>query len=207
MKILLMGPQGCGKGTIGDMLGAKLGYPVISAGQLLREMPESHPRYLEAKALMDQGKLAPFELLADLIIARVSLDDCKSGYILDGWARCMDNLKFFNPGFQKVIYLTISPETTIERLTNRRTCVQCGAIYNIKTVTPKVAGVCDLCGGALAQRDDDKEEAIRARLKIFESETLPVIDYFKKQHVLVEINAEPAPEIVFNSVLKALIIK
>lgn len=207
MKILLIGPQGCGKGTIGDMLGEKLGYPVISAGQLLREMPESHPRFIEAKNLILAGKLAPFELLADLIIARTSLDDCKSGYILDGWARSMDNLKFFNPGFQKVIYLTISKETTVERLTNRRTCKHCGAIFNIKTVPPKNPGICDICGGELIQRDDDKEEAILQRLEIFNTETLPVINYFKAQGILIEINAEPAPDIVFNSVLKALIIK
>lgn len=202
-----MGPQASGKGTIGEMLSEHFKLPLISAGDLLRNMSKGDPRYIEAKKLMDQGKLAPFELLADLLIARTDADDCHDGYIIDGWARSMKNLDFFNPGFDKVIYLTIPEDEIIKRLSNRRTCVSCGDIYNIVTVPPKVENVCDKCGGKLVQRDDDREEAIKVRLNIFKTDTIPVIHHFKKQGILLEINAEASPKEVFAHTLKALNIK
>ncbi len=202
-----MGPQASGKGTVGKMLSDKLALPLISVGDLLRSMPEGNPRAQEARELMAQGKLAPFELVADLIISRVSQDDCHDGYLLDGWARSMDNLNFFNPGFEKVLYLKLEHAEIIKRLSNRRTCSSCGAIYNIVSVPPKVEGICDKCGGTLVQREDDKEEAIGKRLSIFNNETLPVIEHFRKLKTLVEVDASKSPAEVFSLALEALNIK
>ncbi len=204
MKILMMGPQGSGKGTIGILLGASLNIPLISVGDLLRELPQTHPRYNEVKKAMDAGQLVSTELLAGLIINRVGLDDCREGYILDGWCRQEEDIDFFNPGFDKVIYLKISTQTTIERLSTRRICSVCGAVYNIVSKLPKIAGICDICGGALVHRDDDKEEAIKKRLEIFTTQTLPVINHFKELGVLVDIDAEGSPKSILEAVLLAI---
>lgn len=207
MKLLMMGPQGSGKGTIGVMLSNTLGLPLIAAGELLRSMSKSDPRYIEAMALMNEGKLAPFELLVDLILSRINLDDCRRGYILDGWARSMENINFFNPGFDKVILLKISKETTLKRLSTRRTCNQCSSVFNVVTKPPKVDGVCDNCGGTLVQRADDTEAAITERLAIYDKQTTPVIEFFKKRGTLLEIDGEGTPEEVFNLIMQKLEVK
>ena len=207
MKLLMMGPQGSGKGTIGVMLSNALGLPLIAAGELLRSMSKSDPRYIEAKTLMNEGKLAPFELLVDLILSRINLDDCRRGYILDGWARSMENINFFNPGFDKVILLKISKNTTLKRLSTRRTCSQCDAVFNIISKPSKVEGVCDNCGGTLVQRADDTEAAITERLAIYEKQTTPVIEYFKKRGTLLEIDAEGTPDEIYKLIMEKLEVK
>lgn len=204
MKILMIGPQGSGKGTIGALLNTNLGIPLISVGNLLRELSPSHPRYLEVKTLMGAGQLVPTELLADLIIDRVNIGDCRKGYILDGWCRRVADLNFFNPGFDKVVYLNISAQTTITRLSTRRICSVCGAVYNVITKPPKIDGVCDICGGKVIHRDDDKKEAIKKRLEIFNTETIPVINHFSKLGILVKVEAEGTPESVLKDVLLAI---
>lgn len=204
MKLLLMGPQGCGKGTIGEMLSDKLDIPLISVGEMLRNVPPSHPRYKELTSFLNRGLLSPQDLVAELLKERVLQPDCANGFIFDGWGRKKIDLEYFDPGFDKVILLEISPETSILRLSNRRTCRKCGKVFNLITVPPKKEGVCDECGGELYQRDDDTKEAINTRLSIFYHDTQEVLQIFKKRGILIEIDGEPAPEVVFQSVMSAL---
>ncbi|HLB51701.1 hypothetical protein A3F07_00715 [candidate division WWE3 bacterium RIFCSPHIGHO2_12_FULL_38_15] len=204
MKFLIVGPQGSGKGTIGEMLSKRLGIPLISVGDILRDLPKDHPKYQEVQDTINGGNLAPVEIVGELLKERVSKSDCTNGFIFDGWARRLKDIEYFDPGFDKVILLNISPGTSVKRLSSRRTCENCGSIFNIETVKPKVENVCDVCGGMLLQRDDDKPEAIIKRLDIFNEETMPVIDYFRKKGVLLEINAETLPEEIFENVLRAL---
>jgi len=204
MKILLMGPQGSGKGTIGEMLSKKMEIPLVSVGDILRDVPKTHPRYQELQDSMDKGMLAPYDLVAELLKDRVSKDDCKNGYVLDGWCRSLGNLEYFDPKPDKVILLNISRETSVRRLGSRRTCEVCGSVFNIISVPPKNPDVCDKCGGKLIQRDDDTEEAVNKRLDIYYSETQEVIDYYKSKGILLEVDGQPSPDVVFQNVLKAL---
>jgi len=204
MKILLVGPQGCGKGTIGKMMSEYYNIPLISAGHILRNLPENHPDKDTVGKHMARGELVPQDLVARLLREETSKDICKDGFIFDGWARAMIDLEYYDPDFDKVIYIKISPETSIKRLSFRRTCSSCGAIFNIISVPPKVENVCDICGGTLVQRDDDTEEAVNRRLEIFNTETMEVIDYLKKQGKIIEIDGEGTPEEVFQLVLEAL---
>ncbi len=204
MKILLIGPQGCGKGTVGSMLSEHLGIPLISAGHILRELPENHPRKKEVSDYMSRGELVPQDLVADLLREETSKDTSKNGFIFDGWGRTMIDLHFYDPGFDRVVLIKISPETSVKRISSRRTCDDCGSVFNIVSVPPKIDGVCDECGGKLYQREDDTEEAVKRRLEIFNTETSEVIDHFKNEGKLVEIDGEGSPEEVFNLALEAL---
>lgn len=204
MKILLIGPQGCGKGTVGNMLSDYFGIPLISAGHILREVGEAHPRKREIQDYMARGELVPQDLVADLLREETSKDSCKKGFIFDGWGRTMKDLHFYDPDFDKVILINISPETSVKRISSRRTCDYCGAVFNIVSVPPKIQGICDECGGRLIQREDDTEEAVRRRLEIFNTETSEVIEHFRNEGKLVEIDGEGSPEEVFNLALEAL---
>jgi len=204
MKILLMGPQGSGKGTIGDLLSEKLNLPAISVGKLLRSLSKNHPCHDAIDKAMDAGELAPYKETSDIIRERVSELDCADGYILDGWARNMEQLQFFDPDFDCVLYIDISPETSIKRITGRRVCERDGFTCNIYTLPSKHEGRCDVCGGELVQREDDTEEAARRRLEIFYLETVKVVDYYRSKGILLEIDGESTPEGVFRMALEAL---
>lgn len=204
MKILLIGPQGCGKGTVGSMLSDYLSIPLISAGHILREVSEKHPRKKEIQDYMARGELVPQDLVADLLREETSKDSSKNGFIFDGWGRTLMDLNFYDPDFDKVILINISPETSVKRISSRRTCDYCGAVFNIVSVPPKIQGICDECGGRLIQREDDTEEAVRRRLEIFNTETSEVIEHFRNEGKLIEIDGEGSPEEVFNLALEAL---
>ena len=204
MKILLVGPQGSGKGTVGSMLSKYLDIPLISVGHILRELPPEHPRKKEIDDYMERGELAPQDLVAGFLQEETSKEYCQRGFIFDGWGRSLNNLRFYDPNFDKVFLIKISPETSVKRLSSRRTCSNCGAIFNIISVPPKTEGICDNCGGTLVQREDDNEDAVKRRLEIFNTETMEVINYFRDTGKLVEIDGEGSPEEVFSLVLAAL---
>ncbi|MFA6982272.1 MAG: nucleoside monophosphate kinase [Patescibacteria group bacterium] len=201
MKILLLGPQGCGKGTIGKMLSEKMQVPLVSSGDMLRAIPENNQHYKIANEYMNKGELVPQYIVAELLRERVAKDDCKDGFIFDGWGRCRLDLELFDPVFDRVVVLNISRETSIKRISGRRLCDSDGKTYNILTLPPEELAKCT---GNLTQRVDDTEEAVNRRLDIYYKETQEVIDDFKKKGILVEIDAEPLPDVIFAHVVSAL---
>jgi adenylate kinase len=204
MKLLLIGPQGSGKGTIGKMLGDYFNIPLISSGHLLRDLPENHDKKKEIDEAMEKGELVPQDLVASILEEEVQKDIYEKGYILDGWGRALVDLEYFNPGFDWVLYINISPETSVKRLSSRRTCSECGSVFNTVSVPPKIDGICDYCGGELVQREDDVEDAVRRRLEIFNTETMRTLDVFRNEGKVLEINGEGSPEEVFKLAIEAL---
>ncbi|MCA9302051.1 nucleoside monophosphate kinase [Candidatus Nomurabacteria bacterium] len=201
MKVLLLGPQGSGKGTVGDIVSKRLGIPAISSGQLLREIPPSHPRFEEINDLMGKGVLVSQDLVASLIEERVSREDCAKGYILDGWGRAMIDLKYFDPGYDKVIVLVLSREECVRRITGRRICDSDGKTYNIYTLPPEEVAKCK---GNLIQRADDTEESVNKRLEIYYSDTMKVVDHFRALGKVFEVDAGGSPAEVAELVIKVL---
>lgn len=201
MKILLIGPQGSGKGTVGEKLSEKLRIPLIGVGQTLRALPKNTPESEKLQERLDKGELAPNDLVAEILRKRTALPDCSKGYILDGWGRKMSDIELFNPGFDKVVSLILSKKTSLIRISGRRTCDSDGKIYNIYTLPKEELKECK---GNLVQRSDDTKEAVNKRLTIFYTKTQPVIDYFKQKGLLVEVDAEPQPNTVVLNLCFAL---
>lgn len=209
--VILMGPPGAGKGTHAGPLSEHLGLPHISTGDLFREnIRNQTPLGQKAKTFMDQGQLVPDELVLDMLFDRVSKEDCKHGYILDGFPRTLPQAKALDQRLNarhNVIALNFQLEdrAIIERITGRIACKQCGKPYHKIYDLPKKEGVCDTCGGALYQRDDDKEEIVRKRLEVYRAQTAPLIEYYAKQKgVLREIDSKNTKEHVFHDVLDAV---
>ncbi len=202
MKILMMGPQGCGKGTIGNLISESLNIPIVSTGNILRNIPKNHPWYEAINEQMKKGLLVDQKKVAAFLDEELKKSEYKNGFILDGWYRSMKDIETYEVALDKAFLLTISPETTIKRLSSRRTCSKCGAIYNTITpsMKPKVEGICDKCGGVLEQRQDDTEEVILKRLSIYHNETSDVIKYLKEKGILIEIDGEGPPEEVFERI-------
>lgn len=211
LVVILMGPPGAGKGTHAGPLSQQLGLPHISTGDLFREHIRSQsPLGLEAKSYMDKGHLVPDELVLDMLFVRVSREDCKNGYILDGFPRTMAQAKALDQrlsGRSQVIALNLnlSDSAIIERVTGRIACKSCGRPFHKKFDPPKNEMVCDDCGGTLFQRDDDKEEVIRKRLEVYRAQTQPLIEYYANQkQVLKEIDSQNNKAQVFHDVMEAL---
>ena len=204
MKILLIGPPASGKGTVGEKLSQRLNIPLISAGELCRAIPESNPLKNKINEIMEKGELVPQGIVAQLLKEEVSKESANKGFIFDGWGRRKEDLKYFDPGFDRVVLLEISPETALKRIASRRTCEKCFAVFNIESMPPKEPGICDFCGGKVTKREDESEETTKRRLAIFYDETEETIDFYRKAGILLEINAEGSPDQVFDLVLKAL---
>lgn len=204
MKILLIGPAGSGKGTIGEMVSDYLNIPQVSLGHILREVPESHQWYRKINEQMDEGVLVDQDKAATLLKEELEKEKYTGGFVLDGWFRSMENVRLYIPEIDKAFYLSIPRDESVKRLTSRRTCEKCGDIYNIYFSPPRKAEICDECGGKLRQRDDDTPEAINERLDIFEEERVPVIKYLKDKGILTEINGLGSPQEVFERVKSAL---
>jgi len=201
MKILLAGPPACGKGTVGERLSDQFKIPSISMGQTLRDLPETHPRYLESKEIMESGGLAPDDLVADLMRKRLEREDCKNGYILDGYGRSLGQIELFEPPLDVVVLLDIPVEETLRRITGRRTCDTDGKIYNIYTIPKEELAKCE---GNLVQRDDDTEEAVLTRIEKYKKETLPVLDYFKTKGMVKEVSGMGTVSEEYAAVLSVL---
>lgn len=198
MKLVLLGPPGAGKGTQGLVLSKKHAVPHISTGDILREaVKRSLPLGLKAKAYMEKGELVPDEIVTGVVVERLKEKDAKGGFILDGFPRTLKQardldkaLAGIGSGIDMVLYFETSPEVAIDRLSGRRVCKGCGFNYHTKNIPPKKEGVCDKCGGVLFQRPDDKAETVRNRLKVYEIQTKPLIEYYAKKGVLKKVSGD-----------------
>lgn len=196
-----MGPQGSGKGTTGSMLARHFDIPLISVGETLRAIPKGYPHYETINSAMEAGDLVPSKIMHEILKARLSSKDCASGFILDGWARRIEDLQAYDPQPDAVLVLEISRETSFLRITGRRICTSNGKTYNIYTL-PKER--LKECSGELIQRDDDTEEAVKKRLEIYYTQTQEVLDFFEEKGILKHVDAEGSPEAVFENALAAL---
>lgn len=198
MRLVLLGPPGAGKGTQAQVLSKDLGIPHISTGDMLREaLKAASPLGLKAKTYMETGTLVPDELVIALVKERLSKSDAKKGFILDGFPRTPEQAKSLDESLKElkmpldaILYFKTSPAVIIRRLSGRRVCGQCGKNYHQVNFKPKTEGFCDACGSKLVQRPDDKEETIEKRLKVYEDQTAPLIDYYKKKNILSEISGD-----------------
>ncbi len=208
MILLFLGLPGCGKGTIARYLVKRFGIVQISSGDILRASIQlGLPLGNEAKEYVDMGMLVPDDIINSVIKERISQDDCRNGFILDGYPRTIGQaqaLSKMNVNLDHVIHLSVSKDRIVDRLSGRRICSQCGDIYNISSKKPKEDGVCDLCGGTLYQRADDKPSAIRQRLDIHAKETLPLINFYRKEGLLKEADGNAPSDEVFERVFKVI---
>ena len=198
MRMVLLGPPGAGKGTQADVLSSRLNVIHISLGDILRgEVQRDTLIGKEAKTYMEKGELVPDRLVTKAIVDSLSKEGVKGGFVLDGFPRTVAQASVLDEALTKtderidiVIYLKTSIDTIIRRLTGRRICAKCSTVYHLENMPPQLEGVCDRCGGSLYQREDDKEETIRRRLKVYEENTVDLIDYYNKQKKLKEVSGD-----------------
>ena len=208
MKLILLGAPGAGKGTQAEILSAKLGIPTISTGNILRAaVKEGTPIGLEAKRYMDAGQLVPDSVIIGIVAQRLEQPDCAHGFILDGVPRTIGQAEALDAAgvtFDHVLSIEISDGEIEERMEGRRVCQSCGAPYHVKAKPPKREGVCDSCGGALIQRDDDKPETVRHRLEVYHQETEPLKDYYQAKGILVPVDNQDTIEGTTQVIMEAL---
>lgn len=210
--IVLLGAPGAGKGTQAKFLAEALGVPHVASGDLFREaLKDETPLGLEAKKYMNQGLLVPDEITIAMVCERLSRPDCAGGVILDGFPRTLEQAKALDRALaeerralEKVLYIKVSEEELIGRLSGRWICSQCQAVYHVRSNPPKKPGICDKCGGELYQREDDRPETVRRRLEVYFAQTAPLIEYYARKGLLVEINGEQEIEVVQAEMRRAL---
>ncbi len=208
MKIIMLGAPGAGKGTQAKQIAAKYSIPHISTGDIFRaNLKAGTPLGLKAKEYMDKGLLVPDELTLDLIMDRFAQDDCRNGYVLDGFPRTIvqadvlkDALTKLGEKIDYAINVDVPDENIIKRMGGRRACLKCGATYHIEHVPPKKEGICDNCGEALVLRDDDKPETVQKRLSVYHEQTQPLIDYYEKEGVLKNVDGTKEMNAVFSDI-------
>ncbi len=196
MKIIMLGAPGAGKGTQAKMIAEKYSLPHISTGDIFRANIKNGTELgMEAKSYMDKGQLVPDELTVKILLDRVAKDDCKNGYVLDGFPRTIPQAKVLEDALNKTgekidyaINVDVPDENIIKRMSGRRACVNCGATYHIVNVPPKKEGICDKCGNELILRDDDKEETVKNRLTVYHDQTQPLIDFYSERNVLKNVD-------------------
>jgi adenylate kinase len=212
MKIILLGPPGAGKGTQAANIVETYGVPHISTGDIFRKnIKEGTELGKKAQEYINQGKLVPDELTCGLVASRISEDDCKDGFMLDGFPRNIFQAEYLNKyltennvALDKVINIEVDSELLIERACGRRICKNCGATYHIKFNPSKKDGICDVCQSALTQRPDDNEETVSQRIQVYLSETKPLVDYYTEKNVIANINGNQDINKVFEDIKAAL---
>ena len=212
MKIFRLGAPGAGTGTQAKKIAAKYGIPHISTGDIFRaNIKEGTELGKKAKTYMDQGLLVPDELVVDLVVDRLHQDDCKKGYVLDGFPRTIPQAESLDAALEKTgekmeyaIDVNVPDENIINRMGGRRACVGCGATYHIVYNPTKVEGICDACGEKLILRDDDKPETVQKRLGVYHEQTQPLIDYYTKAGILKEVDGTVDMEEVFQNIVQIL---
>ena len=196
MRVIFLGAPGVGKGTQADVVSQKFGIPKLSTGDLLREsVARQTPLGKEAKGFMDRGDLVPDEVVIGLVREKLASPECQKGFLLDGFPRTVAQadqleqiLQAQGETLDRVVYFTLPNSEIVKRISGRRTCPNCKAVYHLESVPPKKEGVCDECGANLVQRNDDKPETIESRLAVYQEQTAPLIDYYGKKNVLSELD-------------------
>ena len=208
MKLILLGAPGAGKGTQAAVISERLNIPQISTGNIIRAALKSGTEMgLKAKSFIDAGKLVPDAVVIGIIKDRLAEDDCKDGFILDGFPRTIPQAEALDEmgiAIDKVIDIEVSDEIIINRLSGRRVCEKCGRPYHTESLKPKVEGICDDCTGALIQRKDDHPDTVKARLDIYHTETEPLKDYYEKQGKLYVVEGQNSVEETTALTMKAL---
>ena len=212
MNLIMLGAPGAGKGTQAKKIAAKYDIPHISTGDIFRANIKNGTELgNKAKTYMDQGLLVPDELVVDLVVDRVQQDDCKNGYVLDGFPRTIPQAEALDAALaklgQKVDYainVEVPDENIVNRMSGRRACVDCGATYHIVYAPTKVENICDKCGGTLILRDDDKPETVTKRLGVYHEQTQPLIDYYTTQGVLKTVDGTRDLNEVFQEIVDIL---
>lgn len=212
MKIVMLGAPGAGKGTQAKMIAAKYSVPHISTGDIFRaNIKEGTELGNKAKQYMDQGLLVPDELVVDLVVDRLTWEDAKNGYVLDGFPRTIPQAEALTKALaakgEKLDYaidIEIPDQNIIDRMGGRRACVNCGATYHIVNIPPKTEGKCDNCGADLILRDDDKPETVKKRLVVYHDQTQPLIDYYNNEGSLKEVDGTKDMQEVFGQICRIL---
>ncbi|MCI2048662.1 MAG: adenylate kinase [Lachnospiraceae bacterium] len=212
MKIVMLGAPGAGKGTQAAMIAEKYGIPHISTGDIFRfNIKNGTELGKEAKTYMDEGKLVPDELTVRILLDRVSKDDCREGYVLDGFPRTIPQaevldgkLREMQDGIDFALDIEVPDEHIVSRMSGRRACLNCGATYHVRYAAPKQEGVCDACGGRLVLRDDDKPETVQKRLEVYHDQTQPLIEYYAGKGVLKKVDGTQELHKVFADIVKIL---
>lgn len=212
MKIIMLGAPGAGKGTQAIMIAEKYGLPHVSTGDIFRANIKNGTELgKEAKKYMDQGLLVPDELTVKILLDRVAKDDCKNGYVLDGFPRTIPQAEVLDKALTDLgdaidvaIDVNVPDENIVKRMSGRRACLSCGATYHIEHVPPKQEGICDHCGQSLVLRDDDKPETVQNRLKVYHDQTQPLIDYYAGKGILRTVDGTQAMTDVFAAIVGIL---
>ncbi|MEW8632194.1 MAG: adenylate kinase [Candidatus Thiodiazotropha sp.] len=211
MKLILLGAPGAGKGTVAKLLTQLDGSVQISTGDILRGAVQAGSELgRQAEAYMKAGDLVPDDLIMGIMEQRLQETDCGKGFLLDGFPRTIPQAEALKELLQKIgvdldfaVEIDVPREVILDRLTTRRTCVDCGAIYNVKSMPTKVEGVCDKCGGSVVQRDDETEEAISNRLDVYNEKTAPLVDFYKNENMLLSVTATES-DLVVNAIRERL---
>ena len=212
MKVVMLGAPGAGKGTQAKKIAAKYNIPHISTGDIFRANIKNGTELgKKAKTYMDQGLLVPDELVVDLVVDRVNQEDCSDGYVLDGFPRTIPQAEALTKALasqgQKLDYaidVDVPDENIVRRMSGRRACVGCGATYHLEYAPTKKEGICDVCGGELILRDDDKPETVEKRLGVYHEQTQPLIDYYTNAGILKRVDGTVDIEEVFQAVVQIL---
>ena len=212
MKIIMLGAPGAGKGTQAKKIAAKYSIPHISTGDIFRANIKNGTELgLKAKSYMDAGGLVPDEITIGMLLDRIHLADCENGYVLDGFPRTIPQAESLTEALKKngeaidfAVNVDVPDENIINRMSGRRACLNCGATYHIVYNAPKTENVCDTCGQELVLRDDDKPETVKKRLDVYHDQTQPLIDYYKNEGVLAEVDGTLDMEDVFQAIVKIL---
>lgn len=212
MKIVMLGAPGAGKGTQAKMIAEEYGIPHVSTGDIFRaNIKNGTPLGMEAKQYMDKGLLVPDELTVKILLDRVAQDDCKNGYVLDGFPRTIPQAEVLDKalvelgdGIDYAINVDVPDENIVKRMGGRRACLSCGATYHIEHIPPKQEGVCDACGQELVLRDDDKPETVQNRLNVYHEQTQPLIDFYQTKGVLKTVDGTRDMKEVFADIKEIL---